>query len=224
MEALGASGDRAAVRAALRTSLVALDGAFEADELAFLAATSKVELPVRDRLAWSLHRTLGNRFVVAREWRRSDLAVLTLPDAPDDGEDTIGGTDVVALVEAKALYAFDVLSNTNRQRYLERLSADADKMGAWTPSDRYLLSLIVDVRGDIDPAHADRVVKYATGITRAVASHGEKVRAVALEQWLEELSAFGCETDVAQLDAGWVWDLEVSVDACLTGPLVVPGA
>ena len=63
----------------LDDSLQASAKSFAAGELAYLALTSKVELPIRDRLAWCLHTSLPNR-VVAREWKRCDLAVLD-----DDG-------------------------------------------------------------------------------------------------------------------------------------------
>ena len=36
---------------------------FEPGELAYLALTSKVELPVRDRFAWELHRRLEDRTI-----------------------------------------------------------------------------------------------------------------------------------------------------------------
>ena len=36
-----------------------------------------MEFPVRDRIAWELHRRLQDRsLLVAREWRRADLAVV----------------------------------------------------------------------------------------------------------------------------------------------------
>ena len=67
---------------------------FERGELAYLAVTSKVELPVRDRFAWELHRRLEDRsLLVAREWRRVDLAVVREGDA-------------VVVIESTALYAF----------------------------------------------------------------------------------------------------------------------
>ncbi|MGW0882552.1 hypothetical protein [Streptomyces sp. NPDC002671] len=42
---------------------------FEDGELAYLALTSQVENPVRDRVAYQLHRLLaGTRLDVGREW------------------------------------------------------------------------------------------------------------------------------------------------------------
>jgi hypothetical protein len=70
---------------------------FEVDELAYLALTSKIELPIRDRLAFALYKRLDQR-LVAREWKRVDLAVL--------GTD---GSTPELLLEAKALYTFDLI-------------------------------------------------------------------------------------------------------------------
>ena len=63
----------------LSAAVAGLATAFEAGELAFLAATSKPELPIRDRVAWQLSRSLGADYVVSREWRRADIAVLKEP-------------------------------------------------------------------------------------------------------------------------------------------------
>ncbi|WP_431993677.1 hypothetical protein [Streptomyces albogriseolus] len=68
-------------------------------ELAYLALTSKPELTVRDRLAWTLQTRLAGA-VVAREWRNTagwiDLAVLDM-----------AGHSPQALLELKAAYTFD---------------------------------------------------------------------------------------------------------------------
>ena len=195
------------VHRAVSESLSGIGSSFQPDELAFLAATSKVELPIRDRLAWNLQRTLGEEFTVAREWRRADLAVLA-----DDG--------VVAQLEAKALYSFNVLQSANRMAYLDRLIADAAKMAALAASDRYLLSMLVDVRGEIRPDLNSHVVKYSAGIAAGIKASGDTVRAAASDLWLSELAGtFDSPTVELQVEAGRVWDLEVSVDLFLTGPL-----
>src|SRR3954447_11031963 len=85
--------------AILRDELARLGRRFERDELAFLALTSKIELPIRDRLAYSLYQRL-DECLVAREWKRVDLAVLS-----DDGKTP------VMLLEAKALFTFDLIGD-----------------------------------------------------------------------------------------------------------------
>ena len=49
--------------------LSVLGGTFLPDELAYLAATSKVEGLIRDRIAYCLHRQIDPGRFVHREWR-----------------------------------------------------------------------------------------------------------------------------------------------------------
>ena len=69
---------------------------FAPGELAYLALTSKIDRPLQDRLAWSL-RTQLPALVVSREWRNTDIAVLSAD-----------GRSPMVLLEAKARYSFDV--------------------------------------------------------------------------------------------------------------------
>lgn len=57
----------------LNEALSALGAEFKDNELAYLALTSKPEFVIRDRLAFKLFE---QKFVVAREWNRIDLAIL----------------------------------------------------------------------------------------------------------------------------------------------------
>ena len=49
---------------------------FGKNELAFLALTTKIELPLRDRWAFVLDKKLlKTDFMVSREWKRTDIAI-----------------------------------------------------------------------------------------------------------------------------------------------------
>lgn len=86
------------------------------DELAYLALTSKPEAQIRDRLAYRLHRQLADRdVIVAREWKRTDLAILDRAEKP------------LALVEAKALLSADLLYDRRIEKWHARVRADIDK-------------------------------------------------------------------------------------------------
>jgi hypothetical protein len=126
------------IAVALEGALSSVGGAFAQNELAYLALTSKAELPVRDRVAWNLQMTLGKPFVVSREWRRADIAVL-LGDVP------------LVQVEAKALYAFDVLSGQSRGKFLAKLTDDGLKMASLVPGGSAFLPGIDHARRGIDP-------------------------------------------------------------------------
>src|SRR5215218_1528708 len=104
----------------LRSELSTIDRRFDVDELAFLALTSKMELPLRDRLAYVLFRRLP-QFLVAREWRRVDLAVLAPGDPPVPK----------MLLEAKALYTFDLVGDDAWiRRYPDKVERDVKKLRA----------------------------------------------------------------------------------------------
>jgi hypothetical protein len=76
--------------------LEAAAASFAPGELAYLALTSKVERPLQDRLAWLLHTGLPG-LVVSREWRVTDTVILSA-----------GAQSPLVLLEAKAMYPFDV--------------------------------------------------------------------------------------------------------------------
>jgi hypothetical protein len=92
---------------AMAATLSEAGSSFEANELAYLALTSKVELPIRDRVAWHLQLTLGDDYVVSREWRRADIAVLR-QNVP------------LVQVEAKAMYECEVQSQVSREADIGR--------------------------------------------------------------------------------------------------------
>ncbi len=76
--------------------LEAAAASIDPGELAYLALTSKIERPLQDRLAWLLHIRLPG-WVVSREWRAIDIAILSA-----------GAESPLVLLEAKAMYSFDV--------------------------------------------------------------------------------------------------------------------
>src|SRR5690348_7326338 len=90
-------------------------GAFALGELAYLALTSKIEHPIRDRMAFYLHSKFsGAGSIVAREWKRVDLAVIASDGKPS------------CLVELKACYTFDALEK--EPWFLEPVSSDLVKI------------------------------------------------------------------------------------------------
>ena len=153
---------------------------FEQGELAYLAVTSKVELPVRDRFAWELHRRLEDRsLLVAREWRRADLAVVREGDA-------------LVVIEGTALYAFDVLREPGLHKYRAKVTGDLAKAAALAPhADAYALVLCTHVLGEIAPQLRRWVVKYSSGIIGAAKSHGHAGQEAAREALGGELSQLG---------------------------------
>lgn len=163
---------------ALREALSTVEDAFAANELAYLAATSKVEHPFRDRLAFLLHQRLEPAgIMVAREWQRIDLALLRADGVPR------------CLVELKAMYTFDALDN-RLGFYADAMIADEAKArrSAAPGTAIFTLLLATHFEGPVDVRFAG-IVKYHVGINNAHARHGAGVRERAHEAIHRRLDA-----------------------------------
>jgi len=65
-----------------------LPNKFEENEIAYLALTSKIEIPLRDKIAFRLHEKLNKDYLICREWGvknnkdrdRIDLAIIRRKD------------------------------------------------------------------------------------------------------------------------------------------------
>jgi hypothetical protein len=123
---------------------------FEAGELAFLAATSKVEQPIRDRLSWRLQQTLKD-YDVVREWRRADIAILK-DESP------------VAVIELKAMYTFDTALN-NHMQFVAAISKDEQKALKLVGPDVPIFTVLLAAHPK--PSNPDLMkpfIKYRDGI------------------------------------------------------------
>lgn len=137
-----------------------VESSFQLDELAYLALTSKVEHPVRDRWSYKILRALADsEAIVSREWKRRDLAIL-VNGAPR------------AIVELKAMYTFDAAKDKDISGYATKLKYDMEKAEEHSRSNLANLEIF----GVLLATHPDRqidkkydgVVKYLGGINRWV--------------------------------------------------------
>jgi len=194
------------LRRAIDEELGAVAGDFGDDELAYFALTTKVELHVRDKLAWRLHKRLrGGDLAVAREWKRADLAVLER-GAPR------------ALLEAKALYGFNAIFDLPRfARYISADVAKARALGGES-SEVFVLVSSTHVSTPV-PRPLRGVVKYDKEINRALAAFQEpgELRATANHRVEGYLRTLGFTTRHG-LGSGSALGLDVELDAWLVGP------
>jgi hypothetical protein len=96
--------------------LATIHECFRPDELAYLAVTSKIENPLRDRIAFALHDQIGDCFLVHREWKdkykkKADIAVTDMDNK------------VKCLIECKAHSA-----PTYERGYSDLIRGDMRKM------------------------------------------------------------------------------------------------
>ncbi len=141
-------------------SLKAVERAFDFDndELAYLALTSKVERPIRDRWAFELYKNINPNFIVSREWLSTDLAILDnlVPRA---------------LIELKAMYSFNALNEKTILRYVDLMKKDtikAKELALRTTSTPQIYTVLLATH-----PHASvgtkfkKVIKYSLGINKA---------------------------------------------------------
>ena len=137
---------------------------FGKDELAFLALTTKIELPVRDRWAYVLYKKLKKQgLVVSREWKRVDLAVLR-------------ETTPQALVQLKAMYTFDAI---NERGYYKKgigyLFEDIKKASKLVGKSRNIYGvLLVTHPMQVIPLKFTRIIKYRPGVNGALKQLGNQ--------------------------------------------------
>lgn len=141
----------------LADSLGSINGEFREDELAYLALTTKIEHPFRDCWAFSLQRILPASFIAAREWRRTDIAIIE-EQSPR------------VLIELKAMYTFDVaLDMEGISGFCEAMERDEVKAGslAEPSTDIYPVLLATHPLSDVS-RYYEGIIKYWQGINRAL--------------------------------------------------------
>lgn len=165
------------------------------ERLAYLALTSKVEHPFRDRLAWRLHEILWPNYLVAREWRRVDLAIL---------DRKTGGP--AALVELKAMYTADAVAPDVLRRFAGMMSDDAKKAAKLADAPVFNILIATHVDGEITGA-LSKAVKYANGLNRHQA---DDLLSRARSEVAEALPA-PLRVDAGDLPQGSAFGLNVSL-------------
>jgi hypothetical protein len=195
---------------------------FAPGQLAYLAATRKFEEPVRDALAWRLHQAMApQRLTVSREYPLSRASPKLSATGARADIAILDRADVVAVIELKALYTFNVHVPKKRDEYRERIAADLKRVAVHVPqADAYAVALTTHVSGDI-PVHLLDVVKYARDVRSATKKHGgaTQLRTRALPLWQSAVDALGAPVTHLELGTGQVWGLDVVVDAWLVGPV-----
>ncbi len=200
----------------LRAAIEDAGRAFEPNELAFLALTSKIERPIVDRVAYRLFSTLRPSQKVGREWPldsiRVDLAILE-QESPK------------VLLEAKAMGTSDCTRPGNRgTEYPGLLQRDLDRFkGKEVDSDIFSLLLAVHPKREI-PRDLKKIVKYASGMNTALRTPGGEagVRARCQENLKNSLiPGVPCHSDF--IPGGCAFGIEVDVLWWLFGPFSAPG-
>jgi hypothetical protein len=184
--------------------------------LGYLTATSKVENPVRDMLAFHMHQQLAaGGFVVAREYpagngQRHDICVLGPSGEP------------AAEVEIKALYGLNVVNRADRLRYLGYHDADAVRLRQ-SPAAGFLMSLVTHPMAVI-PAHLMAAMKYAGYHNRAAAGCAGSAAELheRAQAWEGALQEHWPVAAAREFTLGEVYGVPFRLSCYLVGPLMKP--
>jgi len=133
------------------------------DELAYLSLTSKIEQPLRDKIAFIFYRKFKGNILVCREWKSSkpkknqkriDLALINKKNKK-----------VKTLVEFKAYYLFDYSRVSKKLPFIKYLKKDQNRMKKFADANTECLMvlLLTDPQTAI-PGKLEPCVKYFKGI------------------------------------------------------------
>ena len=169
---------------------------FATNELAYLALTSKVENPIRDRVAWAMQSRLGPDLIVSREWKRRDIGVVEASDT-----DT-----ALAILEFKAGNAGETGVATKFTSWMnsdlaKRRSDDANQ-------DLFWVGLAVSVTEQV-PDSLRHVVKYRNTYKRDHKGH----------DFFAEMMRQHGDVSNGTLSGGRIFGLSVEVDYWVVGPV-----
>lgn len=173
---------------------------WDRNELAYLAMTSKIEFPFRDRLAHELYKKLGMEPQVAREWRKTDIAIL-------------GNGSPITLIELKAMFTAELTTDIGLRDYVERVEKDLLKARSLTASGEVYAILLATHPTSRYPNHLKGVAKYYFGVNRAFTSNNEdqsEIRAKADERLRRKIGDNRI-ADFGSLDGGKAFGVGVDV-------------
>ena len=183
---------------------------FATDELAYLALTSKIELPFRDRLAFRLHKDFAahEEVVVSREWDRVDLAVLR-------------GAQPKVLIELKAMYSFDMQGKGAPTNFPKLVAKDVEKLqnisARYSAEPPAIFTLLLVTHPHSAPlAGLDRVIKYASGIRSRTPGDVLSIDALVQGNFNSHSVA-----DSGYVSGGTAFGIEVTLYYWLFGPYEV---
>jgi hypothetical protein len=190
-------------------ALARVHGRFLPNELAYLALTSKVEGPIRDRLAFQLHQALSpSGLSVAREFKgqcgRADIAV-------------VAGDEVFALIELTAMYTFDAHHARRIARYLAKLKDDASKCHRQRHENAQVFTVLLATHPQGFPTEgALAAIKYANDIRRSFNKHENPCKILAIAK--KEISDWYEDYKTGEIDGGSAYGVAVSVHYWMFGP------
>jgi hypothetical protein len=197
-----------------------LQGKFKKNELAYLALTGKIELPLRDKIAFSIQYEFSKDFIVAREWtnkenhKRFDIAIF-------DKNVECNFPDYLIEFKARAVPGF-------QDSYSMRVIKDFKKLLDSGDNDtvRYFVLFNTIITGKLRKSLNPAIDKYL----RQIYSFAEEKRIINYEQirseiknnWNNYLKSNNLEKNsskIIEIEAGKFFGLSVYILTMIYGPI-----
>ena len=192
----------------LNTIISNIGSTFKDDELAFLAVTSKIELPLRDKIAFELQNKYSNK-IICREWtnsqtgKRTDLAILN-----KEGE-------VECVIEFKA--HSDMI---NIRQYVASMKNDIEKSLLIPNNPEVYFVIFINYISQLPTVeHLDNAIKYNKSIQKAIDESYNRDKII--NDWNDALKDSNIENkyDKVEIEGGKYFNSDVSVISLIHGPL-----
>lgn len=188
------------------------------DDLAFLFASGKSELEIRNQIGLHLHRIANSEQIVTREWLRHDLAIL------EHGVPKI-------LIEGKSWIHADAVSpgkmHSGKKSIVHGLKQDIKKMlnteSMYTEINKYITVILftVDVQRSSKGRAKEAAITYADSHRRGIKDHENAIELAGRGRGAlsDLLSSYGV-VKRSSLNTGYFHEFKVEADFFLLKPEV----
>lgn len=196
----------------LKKIIKSIKDSYQKGELAYLALTSKVENPLRDKIAFEFHKKMGSDKVICREWTnhktnrsKADIAILDSQGNPE------------CIIECKAHSSVSGIG-----QWVTSLINDINKNRALYDDVQIIFVLFANV---VTPSSNEEGlnkygIKYYENIVKAM--NRSYTPNKQKEDWEKSLAKKGvtCKLDNYLIDAGAYQGLKVQVNTFIHEEIV----
>ncbi len=190
---------------------------YKDNELAYLSLTSKIELPLRDKIAFELHSKYQDKYLICREWKsqetksldRIDLAIIDKIDSK-----------LLCLIEfkAKSVVRFE-------KEFTRHLADDLIKIRNLTKDNNVELYYVYFnnvISGEHQFANIyQNSVKYVSTLNNNIKNKKGTVEN-SKSDWEKHIKLVGLNTDKSKhisINAGMYYNYNVSIETFIYGPV-----
>ena len=172
---------------------------YNPDKLVYFALTSKIEFQLRDRIAFHLYNKFREKYIVTREWKKCDLAIL-------DKE----SLKPLFLIECKACYGFDLINKGTLKEYVTAINKDFEKSSRIADTDTEIISILFITKPAHNiPENLLPIIKYSKAINRADNKLGaENITTIGEAELTNEFS----EISFGHICNGNAYEINCSLD------------